>query len=220
MKFLPASVQLLIASEFDIFRKGIKSILEKSNDAAVVFEAAHVNELFNCLQNNRIDIILLNMNIESELLQSLCQNIHSKHPNLPILIFMEGSTHISLAELIINGVRGVIWKENSGDNLMEIIRCVASGSLYFENPENCKLNCQLSKTTCDNLSKIVSNNKLSDREIEIVKWIAKGLSYSEIADLLCISARTVETHKYNVLSKLGLKNKSELIRYAIEKFDF
>lgn len=220
MKSLPAKVQLLIASEFDIFRKGIKSILEKSKDSVAVIEAANSNELFTCLQTNSIDIILLNMNIKTELIQSLCRNIHLKYPNLPILMFMEDSMQVSLAELIINGVRGVIWKENSGDNLIEIIRCVASGSLYFENPKNCKLNCQLSKTTCDSLSQIVSNSKLSDREIEIVKLISKGISYSEIADLLCISVRTVETHKYNILSKLGLKNKSELIRYAIEKFDF
>ena len=126
---------------------------------------------------------------------------------------------ISLAELIVSGARGVIWKENSDDDLIEVIRCVASGSLYFEDPENCRINCHLSSKTCNDLKEIVLSSKLSVREIEILKLIALGLSYVGIGNRLNISNRTVESHKNNILAKLNLKNKNELIRYAIDNFN-
>jgi len=126
---------------------------------------------------------------------------------------------ISLAELIVNGVRGVIWKDNSDDDLLEIIRCVAQGSLYFEDPDNCRVNCHLSNKTCNNLKDIALSQKLTDRENEILQLISKGSSYKKIAEQLCISHRTVESHKNNILTKLNLKNKSELIRFAIDKFN-
>jgi DNA-binding NarL/FixJ family response regulator len=194
-------------------------MIEKENDFTIIGEGKSINDIFYILNKNIPQIILINLNLEPESLNSLCNNIHSKYPHLPILLFMEESMKISLAELIVNGARGVIWKDNSDDDLIEIIRFVASGSLYFEDPDSCRINCHLSNKTCNDLKEIVLSSKLSDREIEILKLISKGLSYHKIAKQLSISSRTVETHKYNILAKLNLKNKNELIRFAIDNYD-
>jgi DNA-binding NarL/FixJ family response regulator len=131
---------------------------------------------------------------------------------------MKDSMAISLAELIVSGVRGVIWEANSDTDLVDVIRCVASGSLFFEDPKNCRINCHMSTKICDNLKLDNLNHVLSEREMEVLKLISKGLSYKEIADQLFISSRTVESHKNNMMVKLNVKNKNELIRYAIENF--
>ena len=211
-------INILIVSEFAVFRHGIKSMIESSKEFSIIDEAKNVNDTFSILQKRIPQIIIINLNLDPESLKSLCANIHSKRPNLPLLLFMEESMKISLAELIVNGVRGVIWKDNSDDDLLEIIRCVARGSLYFEDPENCKINCHLSNKTCNDIKYIVLSPTLTNRENEILKLISRGLSYKKIADQLFISRRTVESHKYNILTKLKLKNKNELIRFAIENY--
>lgn len=211
-------INILIASEFAIFRQGIKSMIESTNEFFNIEEAINVNDIFSNLKKRIPQVIVINLKLEAESLNSLCANIHSKYPDLPILLFIEESMKISLAVLIVNGVRGVIWKDNSDDDLIEIIQCVASGRLYFDDPVNCKVNCHLSNKTCSDLKNIALSKNLSEREIEVLKLIALGLSYKKIAEQLSISRRTVETHKTNMLTKLNLKNKYELIRFAIDNY--
>jgi two-component system response regulator NreC len=213
------TIHILIACEFAVLRNGLKSLVEKEEGFSIIGEANSTNDIFNFLQGATPDIIVINLNIEEESLDSLCKNIHDKYPNLPILLFMKGSMKISLAELIVSGVRGVIWEENSDFELVDVIRCVASGSLFFEDPKNCRINCRFSHKICDNLKVDDLKNLLSARETEVLKLIAKGMSYKEIATQLFISSRTVESHKNNIMVKLNLKNKNELTRYAIEKLN-
>jgi DNA-binding NarL/FixJ family response regulator len=191
-------------------------MVEQEEGLKIIGEANNVNDIFNILQESVPDIIMVNLNLESESIDSLCKNVHDKYPNLPILLFMKDSMEISLAELIVNGVRGVLWENDSENELTDVIRCVANGSLFFEDPKNCRINCHMSQKICDNHKAENINQIISEREIGVLKLIAQGLSYKEIADQLFISSRTVESHKNNIMAKLNLKNKNDLIRYAIE----
>lgn len=210
------TINVLIACDFAVLRNGIRLLIEHEEGITIIGEAKNINEIFNILQKSTPDLITINLNLEAESLDSLCKNIHSKYPDLPILIFMKDSIKISLAELIVSGVRGVIWEENSEYKLVDVIRCVGSGSLFFEDPKNCRINCHLANKICDDKKLADFNHLLSSREIEVLKLIAEGFSYKEIADQLFISSRTVESHKNNILVKLNLKNKNELMRFAIE----
>lgn len=209
-------IYILIACEFAVLRSGLKLLVEQEEGFTIIGEANNVNDIFNVLQKVTPDIILINLNLEAESIDSLCKNIHEKYPNLPILIFMKNLMEISLAELIVNGVRGVIWEESSDHKLVDVIQCVASGSLFFEDPKNCRINCRIANKLCDDHYGDESNHELSARETEVLKLIAQGLSYKEIAAKLFISSRTVESHKNNIMVKLNLQNKNELMRYAIE----
>ena len=211
-----SNIRILLACEFAVVRSGLKLMVEQEEGLKIVGEANNVNDIFNILQESVPDIIMVNLNLESESIDSLCKNIHDKYPNLPILLFMKDSLEISLAELIVNGVRGVLWDNDSENELTDVIRCVANGSLFFEDPKNCRINCHMSHKICDNHEAENINQIISEREIEVLKLIAQGLSYKEIADHLFISSRTVESHKNNIMAKLNLKNKNDLIRYAIE----
>jgi DNA-binding NarL/FixJ family response regulator len=213
------TIHILIACEFVILRNGIKLLIEKEEGFKIIGEANDINDVFHLLHEATPDIVIINLNLEADSLDSLCKNVHDKYPKLPILLFMKDSMEISLAELIVSGVRGVIWEENSEDKLAEVIRCVASGNLYFEDPKNCRINCHLSHKICEIPKLDNLNHVLSEREHEILKLISNGLSYKEIAAQLFISSRTVESHKNNMMVKLNVKNKNELIRYAIEKLN-
>ena len=213
------TINVLIACDFSVLRNGIKLLVEHEDGIKIIGEAKNVNNIFNILQKSTPNLITINLNLEAESLDSLCKNIHSKYPDLPILLFMKNSMEISLAELIVSGVRGVIWEENSKYELVDVIRCVGTGNLFFEDPGNCRINCHLTHKICDNKKLEDFNKLLSTREVEVLKLIAEGFSYKEIADQLFISSRTVESHKNNILVKLNLKNKNELMRFAIENLN-
>lgn len=211
--------RILIACEFAVLVRGLKLIIEQEEGLQIIGEANNVNEIFNILHETVPDIIMVNLNLDANSIDSLCKNVHDKYPNLPILLLLKDSMEIALAELIVNGVRGVLWENDSEHDLNDVIRCVANGSLFFEDPKNCKLNCHMSHKICDNSGVDNLSHVLSEREVEVLKLIAKGWSYKKIAELLFISSRTVESHKNNIMIKLNIKNKNDLIRYSIENLN-
>lgn len=211
-------IHILIASAFSVFRIGLKSILKNESIISIADEATTVNEVFSKISIKEPDVLILNLELESESLNSLCQNIHEKHPGLPILLFLNETIEISIADLIINGVRGIIWKENTSVELKEAIQCLANGGSFFEDPDNCRFNCHLSHKIHEEKDIQHLNELLTNREKDVIKLIGLGMSYKEIANKFKISSRTVESHKNSLLSKLHLSNKYELIKFAIENF--
>jgi len=208
-------IRIIVACEFVLFREGLKLLIEKEKSFSIIGEASNFEEMDSLIQNLKPDIIIINLSATPDKINSVCKNLYLKYPALPLLLFIDSSVEISIPESIVNGVRGIIWKENSKDELIEAIIKVANGGLFFENPDNCRLNCHLSHK----IKKVQESKKtdkiLSIREIEILHFIADGLTYKEIANTLFISPRTVETHKNNIMEKLELRNINELIRYAL-----
>ncbi len=211
-------IQIVIASDFTLIRKGIKSLLEEEAIISVTGEASNLNEIFNAIRIKVPDIIIINLELQAELLNSLCLNINTNYPKLPILLFLNETINISITNLIINGVRGILWKENTSDEMIEAIHCLANGGSFFEDPKNCKFNCHLSHKLCEHDDTNILIDLLTSREKDVLKLIGWGLSYKGIAKELEISIRTVESHKNNAMAKLHLSNKYELIRFALENF--
>ncbi len=212
-------INILIASEFVVFRTGLKSLFEKESSFSIAGEVTNLNEIFNNISKSKPDIIIINLDLQPESLNSLCNNIHFKYPNVSILLFLKETTDISITDLIINGgVKGIIWEENASDDFIEAVRCVANGGSFFEDSRNCRINCHMAHKLCENFEVSNIDELLSSREIEVLKLIGNGKSYGKIAEELMISRRTVETHKNHLIVKLNLKSKYELIRYALNSF--
>ena len=209
-------IKVVIASEFSIFRKGVALLLEKEKQFVVAGEATGVNDIFKTVKESSADILIINLNVPIESINSLCQNIFEKFPKLPILLFMEQSFEFSVADLIISGVRGIIWKENSEDEFTQAIKSVAAGRSFFEDPQNCRINCHFSHRNCEVGDQEKADSILTEREIEVLRLISSGFTYKEIAARLNISSRTVEAHKNHMITKLDLSNKNELVVYALE----
>ena len=207
-------IKITTFCEQTIYRKGLKLLIEKDKKFLIIDEASTVNELFVCLQKNIPNIIIINVHVIAEQIISICKNVFEKYPKIPILLFLENRIEISIPEAVIYGVRGIIWKENTEDDLITAIEKLSDGRLFFEDPDNCRLNCHISHKLrkAKNQKK---QDKLTIREIEVLKLIAQGMHYKEVANLLNISSRTVETHKNNMMDKLNFKNINELIRYAL-----
>jgi len=208
-------INIIIACDFVLFRKWLKSVIQEKDTFKILSETSDPDELVFLMGKTKPDIVIINTTTNTTSLDLICENLHRKYPGIPILLFIYSTVGLSIPKLIVNGVRGIIWKENSNDELIEAIRKVAEGGIYFENPEGCKLNCHLSQKYRKEKKSGNIEEILSIRETEILRLISDGLTYKEIADKLFISPRTVETHKNNIMEKLKLRNLNELIRYAI-----
>ncbi len=207
---------IILVSDYVIAQKGLQLLIEKNEDLLVIGKTGNVAGLFTLLKLEVPDIVIFNLNFPEVSINSICNKLHLIYPQIPILLLINSVTEISIPEAIIEGVRGIIWSENSNDELIKAIHRVSSGGLFFENPDNCKINCRISQKLHRINKQKKTDSSLSIRETEILKLLAEGKTHKEIANFLSISARTVETHKKNMQTKLCIKNKAELIRYAVK----
>lgn len=140
----------------------------------------------------------------------LTQKVKKKFPNIKILALSVSYDVSIVHDLIDAGISGFIIKTIGRDELIEAIKTIAQGNIYF------------SREVSNEILRSLSNKSeeetyhLTDREIEIVKLIAQEFSNAEIADKLCISERTVETHRKNIYRKTNTKTIVGLIKYAVE----
>lgn len=207
--------KILIIDDYNIFRRGLKLLLEKNNDFEVVGEALNGKELFELLEKVKPDVIVMDVMLPEKSVVSIAKKLNKEFPFIPFIIITVSVIEHTILECIMNGAKGLIWRESTPEELIHAIKIVASGGSYlqvsnFVNniPEN---NSPAGKEFLNG-----HRSQLSDREIEILKLIARGFSYKQIAKKLFISPRTVEAHKSNILSKLGLKSKAQAIHYALK----
>lgn len=209
--------KILIIDDYNIFRRGLKLLLEKNNDFEVVGEALNGKELFELLEKVKPDVIVMDVMLPEKSVVSITKKLNKEFPFIPFIIITVSVIEHTILECIMNGAKGLIWKESTPDELIQAIKAVAAGESYLQAPAAATGN-GISGNNFLEINGSPNENfiQLSARELEILKLIAGGFSYKQIAKKLFISPRTVEAHKSNILSKLGLKTKAQAIHYALK----
>ena len=209
------NTKILIVDDYNIFRSGLKLILEKEIDFEVVGEALTPNGLFKQLEEIQPDVIVINLMLPQKHIFSIIKKLDKKHPNIPFILLTVGANEFIILECVINGARGILWKESTPEQLIEALHTVAAGERYLNIPES-KMVSQIIKHAHNDKFGEYSFLEISEREQDVLKLFAKGYSYKQIGEELNISPRTVESHKNNILSKLNLQSVTEMIKYAIK----
>lgn len=208
-------INIIVADDHKIFREGIRSILEKEKDLNVVDEAANGEELLEKLAQTRVDVIILDLDIGKPNGIEVTEIVSRKYPDVNILILSMIGLHDFVIQALEMGATGYILKNTGKDEVITAIRSVAKGDSYFSKEVSSILVEELNKPKT--LKKRSEGIPLTSREIEVLQLIAQEFSNPEIAERLFISIRTVDTHRRNLLEKLGLKNTAGLVKYAIMK---
>jgi DNA-binding NarL/FixJ family response regulator len=208
-------VKVLIADDHKIFRDGIRSILEKEKDLEVVDEAANGREVLEKLETTKVDVIILDLDIGKPTGIEVTAIISEKYPDVKVLILSMIGLHDFVIQALETGATGYILKNTGKDEVITAIRSVAKGDSYFSKEVSSILVEQLNKPRT--IKKRSEGIPLTAREIEVLQLIAQEFSNPEIARKLFISIRTVDTHRRNLLEKLGLKNTAGLVKYALSK---
>lgn len=210
-------MKLIIVDDHAVVRSGLSSLLNGKHGIEVIGEAADGDEGITKALALKPDIVLMDLSMpHGKDGMAATAELKQKAPDIAVLILTMHDDEEYLFRAIHAGAAGYILKSAPHDELVSAIQSVAAGNAYLY-PTATK---RLMNEYLERLNKGENTGTfeaLSDREKEIFSWTAKGYSNKEIAEHLVLSVKTVETHKANLMEKLGLKTRPELIKYALKK---
>jgi len=203
-------IRVLIADDHIIVRSGLRLLLDAEPDMSVVGEALDGREAIALADNLRPDVVLMDITMPGVDGLTATRQVKNNHPEIKILALTMHRSDEYFFEMLKAGAAGYILKGAETDELIHAIRIVAKGEVFLY-PS------MTSKLVSDYLRRVELEedfSTLSQREKEIVGLIVEGYSSNEIAERLVISPSTVHSHRSNIMKKLELSNRHELIQYA------
>jgi two-component system, NarL family, nitrate/nitrite response regulator NarL len=206
------SIRIVIADDHLIFIDGIKSLLKDEISIEVVGHAINGEKLIEQVALHKPDMVLTDIQMPVKDGVEATKEIHKKFPAVKIIALTMANESIYIKKMLAAGAHAYVLKTIDKEELISIIKKVASGEKYFS-PE---VTSQLMNNFSGISSSLNSLDSLTKREKEILAMIAQGWTDKEIAEKVFLSPLTIITHRKNLLSKLGLKNKVELTRFAID----
>jgi DNA-binding NarL/FixJ family response regulator len=205
-------IRISIVDDHSLFRKGLKLLLSAYSEIEVVSESSNGIEFLQSLEEKQPDIILMDIEMpEMNGIEATRQAVE-KYPALKIISLSMFGEEQYYYKMIDAGAKGFILKNSDIDEVVKAIKSVMQGETYFSQ--------ELLYNVVKNFSEVRKTEQmqiqLSQRELEILDLICKGLSNLEIGEELNISKRTVDKHRANILSKTDTKNTASLVMYAVE----
>ena len=204
-------IRIVVADDHAVVREGLKRIISSAQDMAVVGEAANGAEVMQQVRESDFDVLVLDLSMPGRSGMELIKLVRCEKPRLRILVLSMHEELQYAVRSIKSGASGYLTKESAPTQLMHVLRKVASGGAFISTgvAEQLAMGSMLG-SSCS------AHERLTDREFEVFRLIAAGMSVTDIAGRLNLSAKTISTHKANLMQKMSLHNQSELIRYAIK----
>lgn len=205
-------IQLAITDDHTIVIEGIKTMLKSNKEIVIAQSFTTINETIQSLEPS-IEVLLLDINLPDGNGILACKDLLKKFPNLKIIALTNFEDSSFIRQIMKNGANGYLLKNTGKAELVTAIKTVLAGENYLpQSIRDILLNESIGK---GNSSYFIP--KLTSREKEILDLIIKEFTTDEIASTLFLSAKTVETHRSNLIQKLGVKNTAGLVRVAFEK---
>jgi DNA-binding NarL/FixJ family response regulator len=209
-------IKVLVVDDHTIVRDGICALLALAGDIEVVGEATNGSEALNRVRELNPDVVL--MDIAMPVMGGLeaTRRINKEFPKTKVLVLTQYDDKEYFFPVIESGASGFISKVAASSELTVGIRSVYRGDSYLS-PSVTRLLVENYQRTAGERTNEDPYNHLTGREREVLKLLAEGNSTQEIADMLVITPKTVEGHKTNLMAKLGVHNRVELVKYALRK---
>jgi DNA-binding NarL/FixJ family response regulator len=205
-------ISIYIVDDHKIFREGIASLIAYNKEIEVIGSAASFEEMTRDILQLQPDVILMDLTLRDCSGIDATKWVLQENPDARVLIFSMHQEEKLVKEVLASGAKGYLLKDAGTKEMFNAIQVVANGSSYYS-PEISQILIQQlmhpekSKNTG-------GNTDLTKRELEVLKLIVAEKDNREIAESLFISIRTVDTHRRNIISKLGVKNSAGLVKYA------
>jgi DNA-binding NarL/FixJ family response regulator len=205
--------QILIVDDHPIVRHGLAQLINDEPGLNVCGSAANQAEALDILESSGPDLVIVDLSLGDESGLDLVKKIHGENPDLPVLVLSMHDEAYYADRVLRAGAMGYIMKQEAADQMISAIRQVLAGKVYLSE------SMAASMLTRFVGRKVVRGgtpvDHLTDRELQVLGLIGKGLGTRQIAEKLHLSVKTVENHREHIKAKLKLRSSSELVRYAV-----
>jgi DNA-binding NarL/FixJ family response regulator len=208
-------IEILIVDDHAILRAGLKHLLSEYPDIVVAGEAGNGVDALALARGRAWDAMVLDMTMPGKSGIELIKQIKAENPRLPVLVLSMHAEDIYAVRALRAGASGYLCKDNAESQLEQAIRKVVAGGLYINPAVAEKLAVEVLGTTGTS-AEVLPHTRLSDREYQVLRYIAAGLGVTEIGKQLNLSVKTISTHKTHAMKKLACANTAELIQYALK----
>jgi two-component system response regulator NreC len=210
------SIRILLADDHSVMRTGLRLVLERQPDFEVIAEASDGREAVGMAQQNRPAVVVMDVTMPNLNGIEAARQICTAMPDTGVVMLSMHSDEAYVLRALKAGARGYLLKESAESDLISAVRAVQAGKAFFSPA--------VSRMLVEDYVRQLQDREIEDsyellttREREILQLIAEGKSNKEIAAILILSLYTVETHRGNLMEKLGLHTVPELILYAVRK---
>ena len=211
-----SNIRVLLADDHTLFRQGVRNLLSTEPDMQVVGEVANAGDAMQRAGELRPDVVLMDIGMPGFSSFEATRHIKKERPDTKVLFLTMYDDEDYLVEGMEVGGNGYVLKDCPASQLLSAIRDIHRGGSYLS-PR------MLSQLVDDFRSRVKTSSRtprfatLTGREKEVLKMLAEGQSVKDIAGVLNLSVKTVEAHKFNLMRKLDIHNKAQLVQYAIQK---
>ncbi len=205
--------RIIIADDHSLIRKGLRTIIEIESDIQVIGEAGDGQELLDLLSDEQPDLIIMDISMPRINGIEAVREVVEKYPGVRILMLTMHRNSQYFYNAISAGAHGYLMKDDSDTELLTAIRTVQSGKSYVSP--------QLSNEVTDDMISAFRDHReipliqLTDREREVLQFVVKGYTSKKMADILCLSPRTVDHHRAKLLKKFKMKNTVDLVKHVV-----
>jgi two-component system invasion response regulator UvrY len=205
------AIRIFIADDHPIVRQGLRRIVEADAGLVVSGEAGDAAEMLGALKSKATDLVLLDVSMPGGPFLDTLRDLRARHPNIRVLVLSVHPEDQWAVRALRAGASGYLTKDHSPEQLLAAIRRVYRGGKY------------VSPTLAEHLAEHLNGSGqraphelLSDREFEVMRRLGSGLTVSQIASDLALSAKTVSTYRKRILEKMAVTTNADLVRYAAQ----
>jgi len=207
-------IKVMLVDDHGIVREGLRAMLSLNSDIQVVAEAADGREALAKIRLSQPDVVIMDITMPGMDGLEATKHLVRDYPSVRVLVLSQHDNDRYIMPILQAGASGYVLKRSVGADLVAAIRAVHGGESYLP-PRVAQTVLQYFRTRPSEESADDEAGLLTEREREVLKLVVEGNTSQQIADLLHVSKRTVMCHRANIAAKLGIHNRTELIRYAM-----
>jgi len=203
------TITIVLADDHAVVRSGLRMLIEAERDIEVLAEAGDVDAARRYTLGHKPTVLVLDLNMPGGSSLEAIPKVAELSPDTSVVVLTMQEDPAFAREALRAGARGYVLKHAAGTELVQAIRTAAGGGTWL-NPD---LGARMAAAPDGPAGPLAA---LSERELEVLRLIALGHTNNEIAERLCLSVRTIESHRAHIQQKLGVSTRSELVRYALD----
>lgn len=208
-------IRIILADDHEIFRDGFKAMIKKQPSVALIAEASNGEELVELTRTLQPDVVVTDIKMPKMDGLQATKILSSEFPALGIIALSMIDEENLILEMMEAGARGYLLKNAHKDEIVEAIKAVNGGLIYYCDGTSAKLTRMIAKNERIPFIRRTPKPEFSEKEINVIQYICQEMTNKEIADKLNLSIRTIEGYRDRILEKIGARNSAGVVVYAI-----